>query len=125
MLYHRVRNMARKDEYVDYLLECLESTGPVRAKSMFGGYGLYMDDLMFALVADDVLYFKTSENNISDYLDRNLKPFRYDRGSKQITMSYHEAPAEVFDDPEIMSIWANKAIGSALGLRKKLKQNPR
>ncbi|WP_203301031.1 TfoX/Sxy family protein [Marinobacter sediminum] len=25
---------------------------------MFGGYGIYYDGLMFALVADDVLYFK-------------------------------------------------------------------
>ena len=113
--------MARKDEYVEYLLECLQSTGSIRAKSMFGGFGLYMDDLMFALVADDALYFKTSDNNRDDYIELNLKPFCYERGGKKITMSYHEAPAEVFDDSEMMSLWANKAIESAITVRKKLK----
>ena len=113
--------MARKDEYVEYLLECLQSTGAVRAKSMFGGYGIYMDDLMFALVADDVLYFKTGDNNRVDFTERNLKPFCYERAGKQIKMSYHEAPADVFDDEALMSLWANKAIESAIGVRKKLK----
>ena len=112
--------MARKDEYVEYLLECLQSTGPVRAKSMFGGFGIYMNDLMFALVADDILYFKTGDNNRDDYIQRNLKPFFYERAGKKITMSYHEAPAEVFDDEEKMSLWANRAIESAIGVRKKL-----
>ena len=117
--------MARKDDYVENILECLQSTGTVREKSMFGGFGLYMDDLMFALVADDVLYFKTSDNNRDDYIERNLKPFCYERAGKKITMSYFEAPAEVFDDEEMMSLWANRAITSASGLRKKLKKNPR
>ena len=120
-LYHRAQNMARKDEYVEHLLESLQSTGPARAKPMFGGYGIYMDDLMFALVADGVLYFKTGDNNRADYVERNLKPFCYERAGKQITMSYHEAPAEVFDDMDAMKHWANRAIESAIEVRKKLK----
>ena len=117
--------MTRKDDYVEYILECLQSTGTVRAKAMFGGFGLYMDDLMFALVADDALYFKTSDHNRDDFLERDLKPFYYERAGKKITMSYFEAPEEVFDDEEMMSLWVNKAIASASGLRKKLKNNPR
>ena len=32
---------------------------------MFGGAGLYMDDVMFAILADDVLYPKTDDSNQS------------------------------------------------------------
>lgn len=39
-------------EYVDYLLDQLAPLGAVRARAMFGGYGIYLDRLMFALVAD-------------------------------------------------------------------------
>ncbi|MEE4377490.1 MAG: hypothetical protein V2J55_08250 [Candidatus Competibacteraceae bacterium] len=33
--------MAKDDEFVSYLLELLKSFGTVRARAMFGGYGLY------------------------------------------------------------------------------------
>jgi len=42
-------------EYVEYLKEVLELFGPITARKMFGGYGIYHNGLMFALVADDTL----------------------------------------------------------------------
>ena len=110
--------MKRHDEFVDYLLELMQPLGPVYAKAMFGGYGIYIDDLMFALVADDVLYFKTGEINISDYEQRELPAFTYVRNGKTCSMSYSEAPAEVMDDTDAMYQWANKAIAAALKNRK-------
>ncbi|NIR58502.1 MAG: TfoX/Sxy family protein, partial [Gammaproteobacteria bacterium] len=43
-------------EFVSHLLDMLEPLGPVSARRMFGGYGIYLDRLMFALVADDSLF---------------------------------------------------------------------
>ena len=43
---------------VDHCLELLAPLGAVRAKRMFGGYGLYCDELFFALLAADRLYLK-------------------------------------------------------------------
>ena len=42
-------------EFVQSLLELMEPLGPVSARRMFGGYGIYRDGLMFGLVADDEL----------------------------------------------------------------------
>ena len=39
-------------EFVDYLMDRLGSLGDVRARRMFGGHGVYLDGLMFGLVAD-------------------------------------------------------------------------
>jgi len=55
--------MASKSEFVKYLLELLEPFENVTSKSMFGGYGIFKDGLMFALVADDTLYIKTDDFN--------------------------------------------------------------
>ncbi len=47
--------MARADaqrEFVDYLLDLMRTIGPVSARPMFGGYGIFLDGLMFALVVD-------------------------------------------------------------------------
>jgi DNA transformation protein len=111
-------DMTRHDEFVEYLLELMQPLGPVSAKAMFGGYGIYIDDLMFALVADDVLYFKTGINNLQDYERNGLPAFSYERNNKVYNMSYNEAPADVMDDVEAMQQWASKAIAAALQARK-------
>jgi DNA transformation protein len=106
--------MKKHDEFVEYLLELMQPLGPVSAKAMFGGYGIYVDELMFALVADDVLFFKTDASSRPDFEQRGLQPFRYQRKGKTYDMSYSEAPAEVLDDADAMQLWAKKAIEAAL-----------
>jgi len=46
--------MAKKGEFIEYLLEQMQDVGPVNARAMFGGHGIYHDGIMFALVTDDV-----------------------------------------------------------------------
>jgi DNA transformation protein len=110
--------MKPRNEFIDYLLELMQPAGPVSAKAMFGGYGIYIDDLMFAIVADDVLYLKTCEDNLSDFEQRGLRPFTYQRNGRAVRMSYSEAPAQVFDDAQTMQLWVNSAIEAALKGRK-------
>ncbi len=33
--------MEKKDDFVEYLLEMLQGFGELRAKAMFGGYGIF------------------------------------------------------------------------------------
>lgn len=124
--------MGKRNEFIEYLLELLQGTGEVKARAMFGGFGIYHYDsvdhegIMFALVADDVLYFKTDKENLHEFEDRGLEAFSYERSGKQFSMSYNEAPGEVLDDPDEMVFWARKAIEaasrSAAGKRDKKKK---
>jgi len=59
------------------------------------------------------------DNNLADYTQKKLNPFTYERNGKVIKMSYHEAPAEVYDDSDRMQYWANKAIEAAINSHKK------
>lgn len=112
--------MRQRSEFIEYLLELLQGVGEVKARAMFGGFGLYyhndidQDDIMFALVADDVLYLKTDEANLPDFEQRELQAFRYERNGKPFSMSYNEAPGEVLDDPDEMVHWARKGIDAAI-----------
>ncbi len=104
----------KHSEFVDYLCEQLAPIGPVRAKRMFGGYGLFMDDLMFGLIADDVLYFKTDDQNRPHYEKLGLPPFSFTKKDKVISMSYSQAPEDIIEDPQQLCTWGNDAYGAAL-----------
>lgn len=50
--------MASDQAFIDFILDQLQPTGPVSARKMFGEYGLYWDDKLFALVCDNKLFVK-------------------------------------------------------------------
>lgn len=101
-------------EFVDYLHEVFESFGPIRSRRMFGGHGIYHNDLMFGLVADDELYLKTDKDNIQLFEERGLEAFEFHSDTKVIKMSYYAAPEEIFDDPDQARYWAESAFDAAL-----------
>lgn len=110
-------------EFVENLEAVFVLFGPVKAKRMFGGYGIYHDGLMFALVADDVLYLKADEGSIGKFIELGLQRFEYTQGDKRITMSYCMAPEEIFDDPKLAKEWAVYAFEAALRARQPKKKS--
>lgn len=56
-----------------FVLEQLARVTPaLRARNMFGGVGVYSDDLFFALMDDDVLYLKVDDVNRARFEARGL-----------------------------------------------------
>lgn len=111
--------MAISSEYKEYLLDQLEPFGSVTIRRMFGGAGIFRDGLMFALVADDTLYFKVGEDSQPDFEDRGMGPFTYLRNSKPASLRYYEVPADVLEDPQELLPWAQKAFDVALSAARK------
>ena len=50
--------MASHPDYVEYVVEQLRGAGSIRARKMFGEYGLYCDGTFFAVICDDQLFIK-------------------------------------------------------------------
>lgn len=105
--------MPRRSEFLELVLEQLATVGRLRARAMFGGYGIYRDDRIFAIIADGRLFFKADEAVRGDFEARGLAPFTYIARGKTVVMQYYEAPPDVFDDAEAMHHWAGKALGAA------------
>jgi DNA transformation protein len=85
------------------------TTHALRARSMFGGVGLYSGDLFFALMDDDVLYFKVDDTTRARFEERGMGPFR-PGGEGGEVMQYYEVPAEVMEDAEALAPWAAEAV---------------
>ncbi len=111
--------MPKNDDFVDFVLQHMGPLGGTRARAMFGGYGIYRGDTIFAIVADDGLYFKADDATRGEFTARGLKPFTYRARGKNINLQYYEAPPEVFEEPEAMLRWARQAIETSLRAQKK------
>ncbi len=101
-------------EFVRYLHEVFIEFGAIRSRKMFGGHGLYHQDRMFGLVADDQLYLKVDKQTQSTFESAGLEAFQYIKNNKPFNMSYHQAPDSIFDDPEQARYWATLAFEAAL-----------
>lgn len=112
--------MTRNDEFLHHVLERMAFIRGLSARALFGGHGLYQDEAIFAIILDDMLYLKTDPSTRADFEAKGLAPFRYTARGKTVTMSYYEAPAEVFEDIDEMRHWVGKALQAALasGARK-------
>jgi DNA transformation protein len=105
-----------KDEkkFVTYVVDLMQSIGPISAKSMFGGHGIFLDGLMFGLVADSILYLKVDKETENEFKAKGHEAFTYNKKGKEFKMSYYQAPEEALEDADEMKFWANKAYGAAL-----------
>lgn len=107
--------MPKQSEYLTYLLELLAPLGQITSRSMFGGYGIYRDGVMFALVAYETLYFKVTADNQADYEQAGSQPFTYSKkDGKATVMSYWEVPTDLLEDQDQLLEWARKAYATAL-----------
>lgn len=107
--------MARRSEYLDWLLEQLAPLGAVRARAMFGGFGLYCDELFFAIVVDDALFVKADDISRPEFEAEQLMPFTYPMKDGSIsTMSYYPLPDYALETPHELQQWAKKGIAAAL-----------
>jgi DNA transformation protein len=115
--------MTKDSEFADYIVEITQSAGPVYAKRMFGGHGIFLEGLMFGLIADKTLYLKVDKESEADFSSLGLEAFSYNKNGKEMKLSYFQAPEEALEDLDVMSLWANKAYSAALraAIKKKKK----
>jgi DNA transformation protein len=115
--------MSVSEGFRTFVLEQLGRTTPaLRARNMFGGVGLYADHLFFALMDDDVLYFKVDDSNRARFEERGMGPFRPSGESGEV-MQYYEVPADVLEDAELLSSWMAGAVEAAR--RARARRRPR
>ena len=80
---------------------------------MFGGFGIYQGEMVFAIIVDDRLYFKADAATRRNFTKLGLGPFTYSARGRMVALQYYEAPPDVFESPEIMRNYSLDAIGVA------------
>jgi DNA transformation protein len=100
-----------KDSFVEFIFDQLEALPEVECRAMFGGHGLYQEEVFFGIVFKGRLFFKTDAKSAPLYRRRGMKPFR--PNARQTLKSYYELPADIIEDRDELTEWARRAIAAA------------
>ncbi|OGQ78172.1 MAG: hypothetical protein A3F90_07590 [Deltaproteobacteria bacterium RIFCSPLOWO2_12_FULL_60_19] len=101
------------ESFKDFVLDQLGELPELGCRSMFGGHGLYQDEIFFGIIFKGRLYFKTDAKSAARYLKLRMKPFRPNR--KQTLKSYYEVPVDIIEDRDRLAAWAKEAVRVAKG----------
>lgn len=104
--------------FTAHCLDLLASVGPVVAKRMFGGWGISVDGITFAIIADlgngERLWLKTDEHTLARFQAEACPRFVYQAKGRDMSMHYHAAPEAAMESPALMRDWALLAWQTAL-----------
>ena len=116
--------MKNAHSFHDYVLyDLLRNISGVTSRAMFGGWGLYKDGVIFAIIADGALYFKVDGSNRADFEQLGSQPFVYGQGNhKPTTMSYWLVPEEVMENKEELEKWIERSVRVSRNAKKKFKR---
>lgn len=96
--------MSNEAEFtVELLKEKLSVIDGIAAKKMFGGYGVFHEGKMFALVNSQGEPFFKSDESISA---KFVKAGSHQHGR----MPYFSVPEDIFNDIEQLTLWAKESI---------------
>jgi DNA transformation protein len=107
--------MAPQDSFKEFVLDQLAAMESVTSRAMFGGFGLYRQDVFFGILHKGRLYFKTNDQTRPAYQEHGMQPFR--PSDKQTLKNYYEVPPDILEDGDELIRWAEKAVGRAANRR--------
>ena len=109
---------AKKDHpdtrFVEEVVGRLAAFAPVTPKFMFGGFALYVDHAIFALVDDGTLYLRADDGNRAEFEAVGSRPWTFEmQPGRTSQMPYYPIPEADFDDDEALGRWFASACGAA------------
>ena len=122
--------MTISKEFADYCCELLSGVGSPVAKRMFGGWGISVDGVTIAVIADltklgganEKLYLKVDDLTKKQFEAAGGKRFEMEsKDGKTLGMNYFTTPDETMESPDAMLPWARLAFSCALEAKAKAK----
>ena len=102
----------------DLARDLFAGLGDIRIKRLFGGAGIYAGEVMFALIADDVIHVKADADLAAALEAEGSGPFVWiapagPKARRPIAMSYWRLPEAALDDIDQALDWGRRALAIA------------
>ncbi|HEU0043024.1 TfoX/Sxy family protein [Sphingomonas sp.] len=112
------------DGLIELVAEAM-APGVVTSRAMMGGRTLYCDGTVFAIVADDLLWFKADKVSDAEWDGADAPRFTVQMGDRVGSMNYRRAPDDCYDDPDALRRWGWLALEAGMRAPPKRAKAPR
>lgn len=103
--------MSIDEGLLEWVRESLEPMGSVTMRKMMGGATLYLDGLVFAILDEGEIWLKADAETDTIWNAEGCEKFSVTfKDGRVDVMNYRRAPADVYDDAEVMQRWARLAL---------------
>jgi DNA transformation protein len=99
--------------FKEFLEELFEPLGGTTIRRMFGGHGVFRDGLMFAILSDDLLYFRVDAITQPRFEAERSEPFMYEGKGRSVRLPYWRVPDWLFDEADAFLEWAQQSFAAA------------
>ncbi|RTZ15747.1 TfoX/Sxy family DNA transformation protein [Vibrio aquaticus] len=94
-------------------MRLFEQLGTIKSRSMFGGFGIFADDTMFALVVKDKLHVRADDALAKKFKSLDLEPYVYKKRGFPVVTKYFALAQDWADDSEKTIEIARAALHAA------------
>ena len=102
-------------------LKFFDSLGKIKSRSMFGGFGIFCEDAMFALVVNETLHIRAGKETEIEFKNNGMRPYKYTKRNFPVTTKYYAIPHAWWDQSELLMSYAKNALFIALDNKKEKK----
>ncbi len=103
----------KSDGFRAFVEEFFEPVEGTSVRAMFGGLGVFREGIMFALAADEVLYFRADAETEPAFEAEGCEAWVYPGKNRPMTMPYRRVPERLFDERDEFRAWALTAFAAA------------
>ncbi|MEI8632865.1 TfoX/Sxy family DNA transformation protein [Vibrio sp. PP-XX7] len=94
-------------------MQLFEQLGQVKSRSMFGGFGIFVEDIMFALVVQDKLHIRADSNSLETFKTQGFEPYVYAKRGFPVVTKYYALPTDYWEDKSTILKIATLAYNNA------------
>ena len=81
-------------------MRLFEQLGRVKSRSMFGGFGIFVEDTMFALVVNDKLHIRADSVTVDKFKQQGYQPYIYKKRGHPVVTKYYALPDDWLENAE-------------------------
>lgn len=94
-------------------MRLFEHLGKIKSRSMFGGFGIFADETMFALVVNDRLHVRADQQLTQQFKALALEPYVYKKRGFPVVTKYFALTDDLSSNTEQILELAQQALAAA------------